>query len=111
MYLTIVEVIENTGEPNMMPNTIPRKPSFYYGYIRSVQWKAKRNEQLRAANWRCEHCHVAKATVVHHLDYDRLGEELPEDLMALCYPCHEQMHAWPRAANDNQLTLAFEDTG
>ncbi|MGH2369964.1 MAG: hypothetical protein ACRDI2_17430 [Chloroflexota bacterium] len=32
------------------------------------------------------------AAEVHHLTYERLGDELPEDLAALCAPCHRGAH-------------------
>ena len=29
---------------------------------------------------------------VHHLSYERVGRELPEDLVALCPGCHRRAH-------------------
>jgi hypothetical protein len=36
---------------------------------------------------------------IHHLTYKRIFNELPSDLQALCFPCHEWIHAgsWKRA--------------
>lgn len=93
-------------------NTQMRKPSFYYGYIRSLQWKDRRTRYMQKAHWRCERCYVQRANVVHHISYDSLGAEPDQDLMALCWGCHDFMHAWPRtAANDNQLVLPLKETG
>lgn len=94
----------------MQPMTKMRRPAHYYTYIRSVQWKAVRHEYLRRTGWKCENCHIRNSRVLHHLNYDRLGYEQPEDLIALCSECHERMHAWPRmnADNDNQLQLPLE---
>ena len=62
----------------------------YQKYIRSKEWDAKRQEKLEACNHRCE-CEggcYRKATQIHHLHYDTLGNESMEDLQALCPKCH-----------------------
>ena len=40
----------------------------------------------------CERCSVKKATLLHHLTYERAGEELDMDVLALCRSCHRQWH-------------------
>ena len=53
----------------------------YKKYMRSKEWKAKRQEKLEACDHKCEYeggCY-RKATQVHHLHYDTLGEESMED--------------------------------
>jgi 5-methylcytosine-specific restriction endonuclease McrA len=54
---------------------------------------------LERANEHCEYCGCFIATgftvclELHHLTYDRAyGNELPEDLMALCRDCHAGKH-------------------
>lgn len=89
----------------MKPNLVTRRPAHYYAYLRSVQWKGVRHDYLKRVGWRCERCHVRKVYLVHHLHYDSLGCEQPQDLMALCYECHEVLHRWPKPANDNQMRL------
>ena len=64
----------------------------YKKYMRSKEWKAKRQEKLEACDHKCE-CEggcYRKATQIHHLHYDTLGEESMEDLQALCPKCHMQ---------------------
>lgn len=64
----------------------------YQKYMRSNEWKAKRQEKLETCNHRCE-CEggcYRKATQIHHLHYDTLGDESMEDLQALCPKCHMQ---------------------
>ena len=64
----------------------------YQKYIHSKEWKVKRQEKLEACNHRCE-CEggcYRKATQIHHLHYDTLGDESMEDLQALCPKCHMQ---------------------
>lgn len=54
-----------------------------------------RRELLRRAAGRCEICGKAlvwHSTHVHHLTYERLGCERPDDLLVLCLRCHERQH-------------------
>lgn len=60
----------------------------YRDYIASPAWQQKRRSILAAANYRCQEC-GAQATDVHHVTYERLGNEQPSDLRALCRPCHD----------------------
>ena len=64
----------------------------YRRYLMSEDWRERRKELLEEANYECEEC-GEKATVIHHLKYDNLGEEeLGEDVMVLCKECHEDKH-------------------
>ena len=63
----------------------------YQKYMRSKEWKAKRQKKLEACDHKCE-CEggcYRKATQIHHLHYDTLGKESMEDLQALCPKCHK----------------------
>ena len=42
---------------------------------------------------KCEECGGRTSLEVHHLNYDRLGCELPGDLKILCYRCHREADA------------------
>src|SRR5262245_41996718 len=57
---------------------------------------------LVRANGICEKCRKRPATEVHHLKYERVFNELPSDLVALCRQCHSEIH-WRQPANDNQI--------
>ena len=76
-------------------------------YLRSHHWRVVSNEAKRRAGWKCERCHVRKIAIVHHLHYQNLGHEEPGDLWCLCDVCHNAMHRYPIAANDNQMQLPF----
>lgn len=52
----------------------------------------------------CERCQRRKAIHMHHLTYERAGNERPEDLQHICLCCHIKLH--PRHAKE---ILAFED--
>jgi len=79
----------------------------YYAYIRSPEWRAKADAAKRRAGYRCQVCNRPSSQVVlnaHHRTYERLGNELPEDITVLCEDCHKlyeknkRVHAPPAAA-------------
>ena len=70
----------------------------YTDYLRSEAWRQKRWAALKRAHFTCARCGVASTTRsrvelhVHHLTYDRLGDEFLNDLEVLCKACHENEH-------------------
>lgn len=40
----------------------------------------------------CERCGILPGVQLHHLTYERIGSERPEDLQLLCKACHEFIH-------------------
>jgi len=90
----------------------------YDHWLRTDCWmKQLRQACLQRANYICQAQVIGAtgartrcprtATEVHHLTYDRVGRERPEDLMAVCADCHRALHnrparrELPRPANDN----------
>ena len=63
----------------------------YDKYIVSLEWRSVRNDALRRAGDECQMCRKT-ATEVHHNTYKNLGNEPPEDLIALCGDCHDKFH-------------------
>ena len=71
----------------------------YKEYLQTPHWKRKREEKVRAAGLRCQLCNRGSVTLnVHHRTYERLGEELEEDLTVLCHDCHSTFHEHRRLA-------------
>lgn len=70
----------------------------YADYIASPAWQARREMTIALWGGRCALCYAAGALDVHHRTYDRLGHELPSDLVALCPTCHEAYHRWSAPA-------------
>jgi hypothetical protein len=66
----------------------------YVAYLKSPEWLIKRAQVLHRAGGRCERCGPGGAppAEVHHLTYERLYDERPGDLIALCAPCHRRAH-------------------
>ena len=64
----------------------------YRKHMQSKAWKEKRQAKLDACRGKCE-CEgdcTREATQVHHLHYDSLGNDILDDLQALCPKCHMQ---------------------
>lgn len=69
----------------------------YQEYLHSDRWKALRASVFkRVADPRCYCCEKRKAAgwylEVHHLTYERVGRELPGDLVLVCEWCHRSIH-------------------
>ena len=44
-------------------------------------------------SWRCQHCGSATQLQVHHMRFrSALGDDNIENLITLCFPCHEKIH-------------------
>jgi hypothetical protein len=64
----------------------------YEEYLKTEHWQKIRKEALLRAGYRCQLCNAAKPLDVHHRTYERLGEERPDDVIAICRDCHERHH-------------------
>jgi len=66
----------------------------YLAYIKSERWQQKRRWTLSLANGVCQECGMRDAPLeVHHLTYERLGNERPTDLVVVCRECHKKLDA------------------
>lgn len=65
----------------------------YETYMKSERWGELRGEVMLRAGWICElpGCEMP-AVEVHHITYDRFGEEELTDLAALCLYHHRVTH-------------------
>lgn len=76
----------------------PRRKQ-YTDYIKSKAWKRKRNKVIFRDGGQCKAikngkpCGSRKNLEVHHLSYERFGNELFSDLVTLCEDCHKTIHA------------------
>jgi hypothetical protein len=77
----------------------------YEEYLRSPTWRLRRADAIKRAGGKCEDCRAEyrlrgaasgymmwPAQEVHHLTYERVGNERPEDLVALCERHHLARH-------------------
>jgi hypothetical protein len=61
-------------------------------YISTDQFRAKANQCKADACHRCQVCYSDSILEAHHRTYERWGEELSSDLVALCRKCHQLFH-------------------
>jgi hypothetical protein len=64
----------------------------YHEHLASPKWQALRRRVFERSRGMCEGCSVNRAVQVHHLTYERLGDEMLFDLVAVCMTCHEKIH-------------------
>jgi 5-methylcytosine-specific restriction endonuclease McrA len=61
----------------------------YQKYIRSKEWKQRASRMRKLAGYRCQRCGKKGVPLdVHHLTYERFGNERDSDLLVVCRPCH-----------------------
>ena len=70
----------------------------YEEYIKSPKWKEKRLLKAKEQNYTCEKCNkvLYVGFNIHHLTYERLGNEDLSDLQFLCEDCHKRIHHIPK---------------
>ncbi len=61
-------------------------------YLKSKRWKALKLFKLKIAQNKCECCGSTTELHLHHIDYERLTEELIEDVVIVCSICHQKIH-------------------
>lgn len=63
----------------------------YRAYLQGDHWQRLRARHLTEYGSKCHNC-GAQPVELHHLTYERLGNESMSDLVALCDECHEGAH-------------------
>ncbi len=92
------ETLSERDASNDRERAIPGSPKElrampYKEYLQTPHWKRKREDKLRTVGRRCQVCnHGPHNLDVHHRTYERLGEELDQDLTFLCRACHTNFH-------------------
>ena len=64
----------------------------YASYMKSRAWRRVRLAVIRRAGGVCERCGRWPIVNVHHLSYQRVGEEPLSDLLGVCSKCHKDLH-------------------
>lgn len=68
--------------------------SKYEDYLKSSHWLDFKGRYYRSSNPKeCAICGATR-TELHHHTYERLGQELFDDVDALCHRCHDLVHEW-----------------
>ena len=78
----------------------------YAAYLRTPGWKDKASKVMRRDGRICR-C-GDRADHVHHLTYERIGDERLTDLVAICDPCHAKIHRLTTAGSPlKQASMAI----
>jgi hypothetical protein len=64
----------------------------YAAHMKTAKWQGSRILVIRRCKGICERCHKWPVVNIHHLTYERVGNELPEDLLGVCSRCHRELH-------------------
>jgi len=68
------------------------KQRCYREYLHSPEWNERRLEAFIAAGGKCAICGCGSDLHTHHLTYERIFNERPEDLYVVCKGCHKKLH-------------------
>ncbi len=81
----------------------------YAEYLQSPEWRERRQQALDWARNACQLCNSPQEPLhVHHRTYDRLGAELPADMVVLCEECHCLIHGLPPKSGNAIASIQFE---
>ncbi len=64
----------------------------YNNYQKGRHFLAFRKRALVERSKVCERCGSSELLQVHHLTYERLGNELMDDVEVVCRKCHQELH-------------------
>lgn len=64
---------------------------WYNDYLCSDEWYEKRQAVLKRDGYLCQGCRKQRASEVHHLSYEHVGEEYIFELVSLCTECHGKL--------------------
>lgn len=74
----------------------------YETFLKSPDWKRLRRQALERDKHICQLRHrgcTRRATIVHHITYDRWREKHVQDVISVCRPCHIHEHPHMRRAH------------
>ena len=60
----------------------------------TASYESLRQQVLRRDGWRCQSCGTMSNLEVHHKQFrSHSGHDSEENLITLCFCCHEEMHS------------------
>jgi len=74
----------------------------YTTYLESGWWRAFRRLHIAS---RCERCGFQYELDLHHVRYQRLGNELASDVITLCRRCHADIHYHENAISPTERMI------
>lgn len=61
-------------------------------HLKSAYWHTLKQKRLALANHKCESCNKQTYLYLHHVDYSNLLAENLNDVRAICFECHQDIH-------------------
>lgn len=101
---TVAQLMANGGR--LLVITILREMP-YSEYLLTNHWQTVRLATLKRARYQCRICLKSVSLDAHHICYDNLGDERPEDTIALCRGCHNLQHETIKAVMAAQLNQSL----
>ena|SRR5215471_5608984 len=81
----------------------------YQEYLESDRWKEKRRDVFASQGRFCAKCGETQEQLhIHHLTYERFGNERIEDLQVLCKSCHLKHHKIQRQPQRLSKKIVFK---
>lgn len=74
-----------------MKQSVSKHKRKYLAYIQSEEWATIKNDLIMLYGC-CVQCGSKRKLEVHHLSYENIFNEEPEDLVLLCKRCHLYQH-------------------
>jgi hypothetical protein len=81
----------------------------YSDYLQTPEWQEKRKKSLKWAGFHCQICKSDAHLNVHHNTYERLGCELPSDLITLCEACHTLFHQQSKLTKKENTSMQLRE--
>jgi 5-methylcytosine-specific restriction endonuclease McrA len=97
---TLLMDIKMSGD--CQPDPIEFKNIDYREYLKTEHWRVTSLAAKKRASFRCQLCNGIDRLNTHHRTYERLWQELPEDLIVLCEDCHAKHHDKLEPTHDRQ---------
>lgn len=83
--------IQDKADQRYLRRDIGAKHYYNDVYLKSDEWKSKRENTLKRDNYTCVCCDE-KATQVHHINYNNVYQEKEKQLLSVCKDCHNLIH-------------------
>jgi 5-methylcytosine-specific restriction endonuclease McrA len=80
------------AEVQLPPSPEEDRSQEYDDYRRSERWRNLRRVVRLRAGGKCEACLRANGSELHHLTYERFGNERLTDVIWICDGCHQKLH-------------------
>ena len=84
-----------------------QKQPKYKEYIKSAEWRQRRERYYLTHMKECRACKSTYRVSLHHLSYRNVGKEKDEELVPLCWQCHEEYHEKYGTKDVENLSNAF----